>query len=86
LSEEIFSHCNVSDFASFTFFEDAAPVNSAVFMFSDSTGKTVVLSTSLQVAAEMRALLNKAFAQMEMADLRAHAAAVTAPEQGSKPH
>src|SRR5207244_2898473 len=87
MTDQVFSHCNISAFASFTFFECGDPENSAVFVFNDDTGKTVMLSTTLQIAAEMRMLLNKAFSQLEVADTGARAAmAMAAAECGSKPH
>ncbi len=87
MTNQSFSHSIVNAFASFTYFENDDPANAAVFIFKDSAGKVVMLSTTLKIAAEMRALLNEAFTQMQEADAGSLAAILTvAAEHGSKPH
>jgi hypothetical protein len=87
MTNQSFSHSIVNAFASFTYFENDDPANAAVFIFKDSAGKMVMLSTTLKIAAEMRTLLNEAFTQMEKADAGSLAAVLTvAAEHGSKPH
>ena len=87
MSNRAFSHLSINAFASFTYFADDDPVNSAVFVFKDSAGKTLMLSTTLEIASEMRTLLNEAFTQMETADARSLAALLTvAAEHGPKPN
>jgi hypothetical protein len=87
MTDEIFSHSTINAFASFTYFENNDPANSAVFIFKDNAGKMVMLSTTLKIADEMRTLLNEAFTQMEKADAGELAAALTvAVERGSNLH
>jgi hypothetical protein len=61
------NHRNVTAFESFTWVENDDPTNSVVFVFKDGADKTFLLTASLKIAAEMRARLNEAFAQMEKA-------------------
>jgi hypothetical protein len=65
--ERINRNCSIRAFASFTYFEEGDPANSAVFAFEDDAGRTVILATTRTVAAEMQSLLSHAFAQMEKA-------------------
>src|ERR1700716_611581 len=61
------NHRNVTAFESFAWVENDDPTNSAVFMFKDDSSQTFLLTASLKIAAEMRARLAEAFAQMEKA-------------------
>ena len=71
------SYNRINAFASFTYVERDDPSNSAVFMFEGADRKMLMLSTTLKIASEMRALLNEAFTQMEKADARSLAALLT---------
>jgi hypothetical protein len=87
MTNQVLKYGTIDAFASFTYFENDDPANAAVFMFEDNAGKTVMLSTTLKIAAEMRTLLNEAFTQMGNADARSLAAVLmVAAEQQSKPH
>ena len=87
MTDQAFSHSSIDAFASFTYFENDDPANSAVFVFKDNAGKMLMLSTTLKIASELRTLLNEAFAQMEKADATSLAALLTvAPQHGPKPH
>ena len=87
MTKQVFSHSSINAFASFTYFESDDPANSAVFVFRDDAGKTLMLSTTLKIASEMRALLNEAFTQMEQADAGSLAALLTvSAELGPKPN
>ncbi|MBR0801769.1 hypothetical protein JQ615_41250 [Bradyrhizobium jicamae] len=68
MADTIAGNFSIGEFVSFTYFEEGDPPNAAVFVFKDIAGKTLVLTTALTVASEMRALLGKAFSQMEDAD------------------
>ncbi|WP_426442316.1 hypothetical protein [Bradyrhizobium genosp. P] len=81
MTDRVFSHNSISEFTSFTYFESDDPSNSAVFVFNDSTGKMLMLSTTLEIASEMRTLLNEAFTEMERADVRSLAAPLTAARE-----
>ncbi|MBR0801770.1 hypothetical protein JQ615_41255 [Bradyrhizobium jicamae] len=87
MTNQVFNHSSVDAFTSFTYFENEDPANSAIFVFKDNTGKMLMLSTTLKIAAEMRTLLNEAFTQMEQADAGPLADLLTtATEPGLKPN
>ena len=87
MTDQVVSHCSVTAFVSFTYFEKDDPADSAVFVFEDNVGSMFMLTTTLEIAAGMRTLLNEAFAQMEKADARSLAALLTGgAEHGPKPH
>jgi hypothetical protein len=65
--EQVTRNCSIRAFVSFTYLEESDPANSAVFVFEDDAGGTVILTTTRAVAAEMKSLLSHAFAQMEKA-------------------
>jgi hypothetical protein len=67
MTDQAASKRSVSAFVSFTYFEEGDPATSAVFIFKDDDQETFMLTTSLEIAAEMQTLLNEAFAQMEKA-------------------
>jgi hypothetical protein len=79
MADSIAGSFSISDFVSFTYFEEGDPPNAAVFIFKDNAGKTLVLTTTLTIASEMRALLSKAFSQMEGAEDRVETR--TSPER-----
>jgi hypothetical protein len=87
MTNQVFNYSMINAFASFSYFENDDPANAAVFIFEDNAGKTVMLSTTLKIAAEMRTLLNEAFTQMGNADAGSLAAILTvAAEHGSRTH
>ncbi|KJC60244.1 hypothetical protein UP10_13975 [Bradyrhizobium sp. LTSPM299] len=87
MTDRVFSQNSINAFTSFTYFESEDPANSAVFVFKDSAGKRLMLSTTLEIASEMRTLLNEAFTEMERAGCRSLAALLmTATDLGPKPH
>jgi hypothetical protein len=87
MTNQILNYSMINAFASFSYFENDDPANAAVFIFKDNAGKTVMLSTTLNIAAEMRTLLNEAFTQMGEADAGSLAAILTvAAEHGSRTH
>ncbi len=67
MTDRATSNRSVSAFVSFTYFEEGNPANSAVFIFKDDDHGTFMLTTTLEIAAEMQTLLHEAFAQMEKA-------------------
>ena len=67
MTDEVTSKRSVSAFVSFTYFEEGDRENAAVFIFKDDDRETFMLTTTLEIAAEMQTLLNQAFAQMEKA-------------------
>jgi len=67
MTDQATSKRSISTFVSFTYFEQGDPANAAVFIFKDNDQGTLMLTTTLEIAAEMQSLLNEAFAQMEKA-------------------
>jgi hypothetical protein len=67
MTDRATSNRSVSAFVSFTYFEEGDPANAAVFIFKDDDHGIFMLTTTLEIAAEMRTLLNQAFVQMEKA-------------------
>jgi hypothetical protein len=67
MTDQPTSNRSVSAFVSFTYFEEGDPANAAVFIFEDDDHGKFMLTTTLEIAAEMQTLLSEAFVQMEKA-------------------